>query len=167
MIKDCAWVLQHRRTRLLLPNISKPIARFSVSGFASYPLSILISELHSHWSSKANGKSTIKLDVFVSNGTNGGRPLVSRAPATSYPPTKREKPARASKSRGAMICLQDCGCWRDPVLVETAKVDASRADSGKRPRGQRKSGVTELLIHTGRMDTQHRRGSHRPHILSG
>jgi len=42
MIKDCAWVPQHRRTRLLLPNKLKPIARFSVSGFASYPLSILI-----------------------------------------------------------------------------------------------------------------------------
>src|SRR6266516_1417220 len=42
MIKDCAWVPQHRRTRLLLPNTSKPIARFSVSGFALYPLSILI-----------------------------------------------------------------------------------------------------------------------------
>jgi len=42
MIKDCAWVPQHRRTRLLLPNKLKPIARFSVSGFASYRLSILI-----------------------------------------------------------------------------------------------------------------------------
>jgi hypothetical protein len=42
MIKDCAWVPQHRRTRLLLPNTSKPIARVSVSGFALYPLSILI-----------------------------------------------------------------------------------------------------------------------------
>src|SRR5262249_6847057 len=46
MIKDCAWVPQHRRTRLLLANTSKPIARFSVSRFASYPLSILIGVHH-------------------------------------------------------------------------------------------------------------------------
>jgi hypothetical protein len=46
MIKDCAWVPQHRRTRLLLANTSKPIARFSVSAFASYPLSILIGVHH-------------------------------------------------------------------------------------------------------------------------